>query len=232
MNEILIATTLLLTFGSVLLWFRLFRRAGLYALTAFITIVANIEVVILVDAFGIEMTLGNMLFAGTFLATDILSEVYGREEANKCVKAGILSSVSMIVLTSLWMLYTPSANDFVFPAVVTVFSNTPRVLIASLLVYAICQAVDVQLYHLIWHITGKNEKFMWLRNNGATLVSQALNAVLFNFIAFYGTVDMSTMWSIILANFAITAVTSLLDTPVLYLARHIARKYHYGKYGV
>lgn len=232
MNEILIATTLLLTFGSVLLWFRLFRRAGLYALTAFITIVANIEVCILVDAFSIEMTLGNMLFAGTFLATDIISETYGRHPANTCVKVGILTSVSMIVLTSLWMLYTPSANDFVFPAVVTVFSNTPRVLIASLLVYAICQAVDVQLYHLIWHLTGKNEKFMWLRNNVATLISQALNAVLFNFIAFYGTVDMSTMWSIILANFAITVVTSLLDTPVLYLARHIARKHHYGKYGV
>ena len=232
MNEILIATTLLLTFGSVLLWFRLFRRAGLYALTAFITIVANIEVCILVDAFGIEMTLGNMLFAGTFLATDILSEVYGREDANKCVKVGILTSVSMIVLTSLWMLYTPSANDFVFPAVVTVFSNTPRVLIASLVVYAICQVVDVHLYHCIWYMTGKNEKHMWMRNNVATLVSQALNAVLFNFIAFYGTVDMSTMCSIILANFSITVVTSLLDTPVLYLARHIARKHHYGKYGV
>lgn len=230
MNELLIATTLLLTFASVLLWFRLFRRAGLYALTTFITIVANIEVVILVDAFGIEMTLGNMLFAGTFLATDILSEVYGRDEANKCVKVGVLSSVSMIVLTSLWMLYTPSANDFVFPAVVTVFSNTPRVLIASLLVYAICQVVDVQLYHLIWRITGKNEKFMWLRNNGATLVSQALNAVLFNFIAFYGTVDMRTMWSIICASFTISLLTSLLDTPVLYIARHIARKHHYGKY--
>lgn len=230
MNEILIATTLLLTFASVLLWFRLFRRAGLYALTAFITIVANIEVVILVDAFGIEMTLGNMLFAGTFLATDILSEVYGRQAANTCVKVGILSSVSMIVLTSLWMLYIPSANDFVFPAVVTVFSNTPRVLIASLLVYAICQAADVQLYHLIWHMTGQNEKFMWLRNNGATLVSQLLNAALFNFIAFYGTVDMSTMWSIIYASFTISLFTSLLDTPVLYLARHIARKYHCGKY--
>lgn len=230
MNELLIVTTLLFTFGSVLLWFRLYRRAGLYALTAFITIVANIEVVILVNAFGIEMTLGNMLFAGTFLATDILSEVYGRQAANSCVKVGITASVSMILLTSLWMLYTPSANDFVFPAVVTVFSNTPRVLFASLLVYAICQAVDVQLYHIIWKLTGNNDKFMWLRNNGATLVSQALNAVLFNFIAFYGTVDMSTMWSIICASFTIAVFTSLLDTPVLYLARRIAKKHHYGKY--
>lgn len=230
MNEILMASTLVLTFVSVLMWFSEFGRPGLYALTAFITIVANIEVVILVDAFGIEMTLGNMLFAGTFLATDILSEVYGRDEANRCVKVGIISSVSMIVLTNIWMLYTPSSNDFVFPAMVTVFSNTPRVMIASLVVYAVCQFVDVRLYHLIWQLTGKTEKHMWLRNNGATLASQALNAFLFNFAAFYGTVDTRTLMSIVCAGFVISVVTSLLDTPVLYLARAIAKKHRYGKY--
>ena len=65
MNEILIIVTLLLTFGSVLLWYRVFGSTGLYGLTAFLTIAANIEVVIMVKAFGMEMTLGNMLFAGT-----------------------------------------------------------------------------------------------------------------------------------------------------------------------
>lgn len=230
MNELLIITTLLLTFGSVLLWYRLFGATGMYSLTVFITIAANIEVVILVNAFGIEMTLGNMLFAGTFLATDILSEVHGKEAANKCVKVGILSSVSMIVLTNIWLLYTPSPNDFVHPAIVTVFSNTPRVLIASLVVYAICQVVDVKLYHMIWRLTGNSEKRLWLRNNGATIISQALNSILFNFAAFYGTVDMSTMWSIIVASFGIFLVTSFCDTPILYMARKIAKNRGYGKY--
>ena len=230
MNELLIIVTLLLTFGSVLLWYRMFADTGLYALTVFITIAANIEVVILVYAFGIEMTLGNMLFAGTFLATDILSEVHGKDAANKCVKMGILVSVNMIVLTNLWILYTPSANDFVHPAIVTVFSNTPRVLISSLVVYAICQVVDVRLYHLIWKLTGGGEKKMWLRNNGATILSQALNSVLFNFAAFYGTVDMHTLWSIIASSFGIFLATSLCDTPVLYVARSIAKKHGCGKY--
>lgn len=230
MNELLIIATLLLTFGSVLLWYRLFGDRGMYALTAFLTITANIEVVILVNAFGIEMTLGNMLFAGTFLATDILSENHSKEAATKCVKVGILTSVSMIVLTNIWLRYTPSVNDFVHPAVVTVFSNTPRVLISSLVVYAICQVVDVKLYHLIWKLTGNNSKYLWLRNNGATLISQALNAVLFNFGAFYGTVDMGTMWSIIGASFGIFIITSLLDTPVVYLARRIAKSCGYGSY--
>lgn len=230
MNELLIIATLLLTFGSVLLWYRLFGDRGMYALTAFLTITANIEVVILVNAFGIEMTLGNMLFAGTFLATDILSENHSKEAATKCAKVGILTSVSMIVLSNIWLHYTPSESDFVYPAVVTVFSNTPRVLVASLVVFAICQLVDVKLYHLIWKLSGNNESKMWLRNNGATLISQALNAILFNYGAFYGTVSTATLWSIIGSSFAIFIVTSLLDTPVVYLARRIAKSCGYGRY--
>lgn len=231
MNELLIIATLLLTFASVLLWYRFFGEHGMYALTAFITIAANIEVVILVRAFGIEMTLGNMLFAGTFLATDILSECHGQRAAAKCVRIGIVTSLSMIVLTNMWLLYIPSENDFVHPAIVTVFSNTPRVLIASLVVYAVCQMVDVRLYHFIWKLTGSNDKYLWLRNNGATIVSQAINAVLFNFAAFYGTVEATTMWSLIGASFAIFLATSLFDTPVLYLARCIARSCKYGTFG-
>ncbi len=47
--------------------------------TVLATIAANIEVLIMVTAFGMEMTLGNILFASTFLVTDILSELYGKK---------------------------------------------------------------------------------------------------------------------------------------------------------
>ena len=84
-NEILLIGSLLVLYGSVLLWFYLFGTGGLMAFTVFATIAANIEVMILVDAFGMEMTLGNILFATTFLVTDILSEVAGKSTAQKAV---------------------------------------------------------------------------------------------------------------------------------------------------
>ena len=77
-NEILLAVSLVVLYGTVLLWFYLFGTGGMMAFTVFATIAANIEVMILVDAFGMEMTLGNILFATTFLVTDILSEVAGK----------------------------------------------------------------------------------------------------------------------------------------------------------
>ena len=61
----------------------------MYCFTAIATITANIEVLIMVDAFGMEQTLGNILFASTFLVTDIISEVDGKKAAQKAVNIGI-----------------------------------------------------------------------------------------------------------------------------------------------
>ena len=79
-NELLLILSLFFLFGSVLVFYRLFGKLGLYVWTVIATIAANIEVLILVDAFGLEQTLGNVLFATTFLVTDILSENHSKKE--------------------------------------------------------------------------------------------------------------------------------------------------------
>lgn len=228
MNELILLGSVALIFGAVLLSWRLFGKAGLYAMTAVVTILSNIEVLILVRAFGMEQTLGNVLFASTFLITDILSENVGKKEANTAVFIGIFASVFFLALTGSWFLYTPSENDWVMPSVRAIFSATPRTVLASMTVYAVSQLFDVWLYHKWWGLTtrkfGDSRRFLWLRNNGATLVSQLLNTVLFTLAAFAGMegYDGRLLLSIMVSSYAIYIVTSLLDTPVVYLARRIA----------
>lgn len=232
-NELLLILSLVMLFGSILLFYRLFGKVGLYCMTVFATITANIEVLLLVDAFGMEMTLGNILFAMTFLITDILSENEGKRAANFSVAIGIGTCVLFILLSQSWMLYIPSVNDWAQPAFRTIFTNTPRMMLASLLVYAIAQIFDVWLYHAWWKFstrrTGDSHKYLWLRNNGSTLISQLLNTVLFTVFAFWGTYDMPTMVSIILSSYVIFVVTSLADTPILYWARKMKE---WGKDGL
>lgn len=222
-NELLLILSLIVLYGAVLVFYRLFGKLGLYVWTVIATISANIEVLILVDAFGMEQTLGNVLFATTFLVTDILSENHGKKEANVAVNIGIATSIAFIVISQSWMLYTPAASDFASPAIATIFSNTPRLMLASLIVYAICQKFDVWAYHAWWAFTNKkcgdSKKFLWLRNNGSTLISQLLNAILYTFGAFFGVYDIPTLISIVLASYVIFIVTSLADTPIVYLAR-------------
>lgn len=111
------------------------------------------------------------------------------------------------------------------PAMKTVFSNTPRLMITSMLVYAVVQRFDVWAYHKWWNFTekrfGNREKYLWVRNNGSTLLSQFLNDLLFTFGAFWGIHDMKTLMSIVFSSYVIFIVTSLADTPYVYIARRI-----------
>lgn len=228
MNELILVLSVVFIYGVALLAYFLFGKGGLYCISALATVLANIEVTILIKAFGMEQTLGNVLFAVTFLITDILSECEGKKSANKAVWIGIFSQVFFLILSQSWLLYTPSENDTAMQAIKTLFSNTPRLILASLTVYAVSQIFDVWLYHKWWNFTqkkfGNKRKFLWLRNNGSTIVSQLVNSFLFTVIAFAGVYDFNTVLSIFGSSYIIYIFTALLDTPAVYLGRLISDK--------
>lgn len=224
-NELLLILSLIFTFSAVIAAFYIFHEQGLFLWT---TIAANIEALIVVDAFGMEMTLGNILFASTFLVTDILSELYGKKAAQKAVYLGIVTSVFFIPISCSWLLYTPNKNDWAMPSIRTIFSNTPRLMLVGIVVYVVVQLFDVWIYHKWWEFTtkkfGDSRKYLWLRNNGSTMLSQLLNTVLFTLGAFFGVYSFQTLISIMVSSYIIFVVTSLADTPFVYLARYIYNK--------
>ena len=223
MNELILIASVVILYSLVLFWYKLFGKDGLYCFTVFATITANIEVLMLVKAFGIEMTLGNILFATTFIVTDILSENEGKEAANKAANIGIATGLSFAIVSISWLLYSPSENDWAYPSIKALFSATPRIIISSLIVYIIAQKLDIWLYHKIWEKTekkyGDKKGYLWIRNNVATMTSQLVNAILYNLFAFYGIYSADTLMKIIISTFCISIVTSVLDTPLVYIAR-------------
>lgn len=227
-NEIILILNVVFTYSMVLLAYRFFGKTGMFCWTVLATIAANIEVLIVVQAFGMEQTLGNILFATTFLVTDILSETQSKQDANRAVRIGIFTSLIFVLISQSWLHYTPNGSDWASPAIAAIFSNTPRLILSSLCVYAIVQSFDVALYHGIWKLTtklsGSRERFLWLRNNFATITAQLLNAFLYNFAAFWGIYEWDTLIRISLASFVIFLFTALLDTPVVYLARRMKNR--------
>ena len=227
-NEILIIISFLIIYGGVMLFYRFFGKNGLIAFNVVATILANIEVLLLVNAFGVEMTLGNVLFASTFLITDIMSENHSRKDANSAVIISTLCSVFFVLISQMWLLYTPSGNDWASGAFHTIFSSTPRIVCASLVVYLISQLTDVWLYHKWWDWCkrrfGDESKGLWIRNNGSTMISQLLNTMLYTLFAFYGTYSFQTLISIFASSYVIYVITSLLDTPFVYWCRKIYRR--------
>ena len=227
-NEALIILSFFVIYGGVVAFYRFFGKGGLLAFNVLATLLANIEVLMLVDAFGVEMTLGNVLFASTFLITDILSENHSRKDANRAVIISTACSLLFIVITQLWLLYTPCPNDWASGAIRTIFRSTPRIVCASLGVYLISQLTDVWLYHKwgAWSTKrfGDSRRGLWIRNNGSTMISQLLNTLLYTFFAFYGTYSFETLVSIFLSSYIIYFFTSLLDTPFVNWCRKIHDK--------
>ncbi len=224
-NEILILISFVVIYGGVVAFYKFFGKGGLLAFNVLATLLANIEVLLLVRAFGMEMTLGNVLFASTFLITDVLSENHSRREANRAVIISTSCSVVFIALSQIWLLYTPGENDWASGAFRTIFSSTPRIVCASLSVYLISQLADVWLYHKWWDWCkkrfGDSKRGLWIRNNGATMTAQLINTLLYTFFAFYVRYDIQTLASIFLSSYTIYLILSLLDTPFVYWCRKI-----------
>lgn len=221
MNELLFIGSVLFFLGSVLLIYRLFGRSGLFVFTAFATLLANIQVCKTVTIFGLSTTAGNVLYASTFLVTDILSEKYGKKEAGKAVKYGLAVTLLWVIGTQLTLLFIPNENDYIQPSLQVVFGLVPRIAFASLAGYVISQSLDVFLYHFIWSRTGGSKSGLWIRNNGSTLTSQAVDTLIFTFLAFLGVYPTPVFLSILGTTYLFKAVVALLDTPFIYLARKL-----------
>ncbi len=220
-NELIFIITVIIYLGSVLLLYKLFGKNGLFAFAIFGTILGNIAVCKCVDIFGLSTTAGNVLYASTFLVTDILSEKYGKKDAQKAVKYSFTIMLLWLLGTQLILQFTPNANDYINDSLKVVFGLVPRITIASLIGFICSQNIDVFLYHLIWKKTGDNKSKLWLRNNGSTLISQAIDTVIFTFLAFWGTYPTNVFFSILITTYLFKALVAVIDTPFIYIARKI-----------
>jgi hypothetical protein len=227
-NEILFFVTLPVSFLGILLAFRLFGRAGLYAWTVMAIILANIEVLKIVEVFGFVTALGNVVYGTTFLVTDILTERYGRRAAFLAVQLGFFTLVALTVLLQLTLAFTPHSSDFLSGNLDRIFGFMPRIAVASLAAYLLSQNLDVWLFDRIRRRTGP--RLVWLRNNVATMVSQLFDNMVFTWIAFVGPFGLfgwerwlswGEILSIFLTSYAMKWVVAVCDTPFLYLARRM-----------
>lgn len=221
MNALILFISMVFFLGCVIFVFKCFGKTGIYAYIGFATILANIMASLSIEVFTLTTTAGSVLYASTFLSTDILSERYGKKSAGKAVILGVVINVLWLIGTQITLWFTPSASDMIHQSLQGVFGMVPRITLASLAGYVCSQSIDVFLYHFWWKKTGNNTKGLWLRNNGSTLLSQLVDTMIFVTIAFAGTVPMEIFFQIMGTTYLFKAIFALCDTPFAYLARKI-----------
>lgn len=210
----------LVNFLLFLLCYRFFGKVGLYAWIGFATVLANIQVVKVVDLFGFAMTLGNTMYATIYLCSDLLNEKYGQEQAKKAVWFGFFTLIATTIIMQMALKFQPHPDAVEQQgALALIFGLMPRLAIASLTSYFISQFLDVRIYTFLKKVCPKRNQ-LWIRNNGSTLISQLVDTVIFCSIAFLGVLPMDMWFDILITTYLIKFVVSAASTPILYIARN------------
>ncbi|MCF7945348.1 MAG: queuosine precursor transporter [Spirochaetia bacterium] len=217
-NELLWLLLLLFNFLSIIVCYRIWGKSGLYVWIPIATIAANIQVTKTIELFGIEATLGNIVYATSFLATDILNENYDKKSASKAVGIGFFSLIVFTISMNLALLFIPSSSDFVHESMSNIFSILPRIVAASLIAYAVSQLHDVWSYDM-WKRRKPSKRYIWLRNNASTLVSQLLDSIIFTTIAFWGVFSGNVLLEITITTYVLKVIVAAADTPFIYIAQ-------------
>lgn len=222
MNELVIALEVCVVFSTLLATKKLFGRTGIVAWVPMATILANIITAKNAEIFGLSTAIGTVMFASTFLATDILTECYSVEDAKTAVKIGLFSNVLLVVSTQIALLYVPSPFDYAHESMKTLFGLNLRISIASAIMYYVANMADIYLFNKIKLKT--NGRKLWLRNNVSTILCNCLENFGFIGLAFWGIYDVKTIITIAVSTSIVEASVAVLDTPFLYIARKIGNK--------
>ena len=216
MNALFLMIDIVFVFSCVLLVNRFFAKDGLIAWIAIASILANIMTAKNAEIAGVSFTVGTVLFASTFLATDVLSELYGKKAAIKAVFVGAFATITLIVSSQIALLYIPSAFDTAHEAMARLFALSFRISVASVVMYLVANVADVCIYEKLREKTGG--KMMWLRNNVSTIVCNCLENFAFMGLAFVGVFAAKEILEMAIATSAVEAFAGLCDTPFLYIA--------------
>lgn len=169
---------------------------------------------------------GAITYAVTFLCTDIISEIWGKQKSKSVIKYGFIGQIFAtlcIILTGLCKATDAGMDE----AYKTLLGQNWIFVIGSLCAYYASQSWDVFFFHKIRdrfvkkHGTIKHGKWLW--NNGSTLTSQIIDTAVYAIISFG--IGLGFLWSkeglmnligLMIGQYILKACLALLDTPFFY----------------
>lgn len=180
--------------------------------------------------YSMSIPVGLLAYPFTFLATDLISELFGRKKAQLVVWIGFFLNFYMLLLMSVghWFpnTYGVSGGLNLFEGVYDfVIANT----VSSMIAYLIAQSVDVRLFHFWKRVT--KGKYLWLRNNGSTMFSQLVDSTLILSILYMtgnlgeNVTTVGALTILIFNSYIFKFFFALFDTPIFYISVWFFKEY-------
>lgn len=180
-----------------------------------------------IAGFTFTGSVGILLFPLSFLVTDIMTEIWGARTVRPLVGATVAILFVILAVTGVATLLPPAERFAELDAAyTTIFRSSLRIILASIVAFALSQTHDVWAFEL-WRKATKG-RMLWLRNNASTMVSQLIDTVVFMLIAFWGTTDRFSfafvLGSMVPPYYLLKVLTAVADTPLVYLGVRLIRR--------
>lgn len=220
MNELLFFCHILVLLACLLGTVRLGKQALLIAF-ALQMILANLFIAKEITLFGLNVTATDMYTIGSIFTLSCIQEFYGKVEARKMIWTGFSFLILVGLMVKFHLLYKPSVGDTTHFAYLTIFSSTPRIIIASLGTAFLADRIDINLYAFFQKKLPLIGRFAL-----STLIAQFFDTLLFSFAALYGSV--SNITHIIFFSYLVKVVAIAIIAPFMILAKKLVQKEHHA----
>lgn len=163
-----------------------------------------------------ELSVGAILYPLTFLLTDLITEFYGKEKANFCVKLGICMNIFVVcIVAGMDCLDATAWSKIDNTTFHSVFGLYSVAFIGSILACYIAQLADIALYLWIRKLT--KGKWLWARNNGSTAISLFIDTfIVISFMTAFHVLPVDRMWLLIINSYLFKLFFSICSTPLFY----------------
>jgi uncharacterized integral membrane protein (TIGR00697 family) len=196
------------------------RRSYRYydlVMAAFVTVLLCANVIgasKLATVFGYTFGAGVLFFPISYVFGDILTEVYGYARARKVVWAGFGALLFASLMSAIVLAFPPAPDWPHQAAFETVFGNTPRIALASLVAYFAGEFTNS--FVLAKMKVAMQGRHLYARTIGSTIAGEAVDSAIFYPLAFLGVWTAPQVLAVMVSNYAIKVAWEAVMTPFTY----------------
>ena len=165
--------------------------------------------IINIEFLGMETPAGVLIYPLVYILTNVIADVYGEKVAQRTIILGLCVDILFVFMTTL-ILFLPSPSFYTGDSSLAfVFTQTPRILVASYISYLIGNFVNAR----ITSIVNKGNEYSAIKNLGVIAFSELIDNFIFIGLAFVGVFSVVDILIMIISHWVLSLIWNVIAQP-------------------
>ena len=165
--------------------------------------------VINIGFLGMETPAGVLIYPLVYILTNVVADVYGEKVAQRTILLGLATDILFVFMTTL-ILVLPSPAYFTGDSSLAfVFTQTPRILVASYISYLIGNFVNAKITAKV----NAGKEYSYTKNLGILAFSELIDNFIFIGLAFIGVYAVTDILIMIISHWVLSLIWTAIAQP-------------------